>query len=79
MHAPTEAQRGRDDIDALVHPVFAYDLRPENAAAVQREEQLDREGRGTRVVGGMKIPTDLAIKAPKQIVKKLHEELEGTV
>jgi len=32
--------------------------------------------KGKRV---MKIPTDLAIKAPKQIVKKLHEELEGTV
>jgi PTS system fructose-specific IIB component len=23
----------------------------------------------------MKIPTDLAIKAPKQIIKKIHEEL----
>ena len=26
----------------------------------------------------MKIPTDLAIKAPKQVFKKLHEELEKT-
>ena len=27
----------------------------------------------------MKVPTDLAIKAPKQLIKKMHEELEKSV
>ena len=27
----------------------------------------------------MKIPTGLAIRAPKQIIQKMHEELEKTV
>jgi hypothetical protein len=52
-HRQLGAERGREDVEALVDAVEPGDLGAEDAAGVWREQQLDVHHRGAGVVAGM--------------------------